>query len=111
MTRREIAVETGSVLRNVLFLSAELMRSSLGCLSVFDRWNKARYKRGERNGNLKKTHFLLCGVLSRFLGSSLVRPWSLARGNKGGYKGREILKLVRFAHSLGDAVKPLQFRG
>ena len=82
-------------------------RSSLGRLSVFGRWNKARYKRGERNGNLNKQHFLCFGVLWSLLGSSLVCLWSLARGNKGGYKGREILKLVRFAHSLEDAAKPL----
>ena len=31
------------------------MRTSLGRLSVFGRWNKARYKRGERNGNLNKS--------------------------------------------------------
>ena len=35
-------------------VDAELMRSSLGCLSVFGRWNKAKYKRGKRNGNLNK---------------------------------------------------------
>ena len=32
------------------------MRSSLGRRSVFSRWNKARYKRGKRDGNLKKKH-------------------------------------------------------
>ena len=36
---------------------------SLAHLMVFGRLNKARYKRGERNGNLNKTHFLLCRVL------------------------------------------------
>ena len=48
------------------------MRSSLGRLSVFARWNKARYKKGKRDGNLNKQHFLCFGVLWLFLGSSLV---------------------------------------
>ena len=43
-----------------------------GHLSVFGQWNKARYKKEKRNGNLNKTHFLYFGVLSRFLGPSLV---------------------------------------
>ncbi len=44
------------------------MRSSLGRLSVFGRWQKARYKRGKREGNLNKQHFLV-------IRSSLVVPW------------------------------------
>ena len=39
------------------FSHEELMRSSLGRLSVFARQNKARYKRRKRNGNLNKQHF------------------------------------------------------
>ena len=52
------------------------MRSSLGVLSVVSRWNEARYKRGERNGNLNKKPFFV--IRSSFeapwfvLGSSLV---------------------------------------
>ena len=52
------------------------MRSSLGVLSVVGRWNEARYKRGERNGNLNKKPFFV--IRSSFeapwfvLGSSLV---------------------------------------
>ena len=65
------------VLRKCTFKVEVFCRSSLGRLSVFSRWNMAQYKRRKRNGNLKKTHFLTFGVLSRFLGSSLVRPWSL----------------------------------
>ena len=54
----------------------ELSRSFLGVLSVVARWNKARYKRGKRDGNLNKKHFLVVGsslVHPRFVfGSSLV---------------------------------------
>ena len=35
-----------------------MLRSSLGLLSVVSRWNEARYRRGERNGNLKKSTFI-----------------------------------------------------
>ena len=66
-----------AILRKCTFKVEVFYRFSLGCLSVFSRWNMAKYKRRKRNGNLKKTHFLTFGVLSRFLGSSLVRPWSL----------------------------------
>ena len=55
------------------------MRSSLGRLSVFARCFEARYKKGERDDNINKTHFFSLGVLSRFLGSSLVRPWYIIR--------------------------------
>ena len=65
------------------------MRSSLGVLSVVGRWNKARYKRCKRDGNLNKSTFLSFGVLWSFLGSSLVSPWSLTRENLGRYKGSE----------------------
>ena len=40
------------ILTNRTFCHEELMRSSLGILSVVGRWNKARYKREERDGNL-----------------------------------------------------------
>ena len=53
------------------------------------RWNKARYKRREENGNLNKSTFLSFGVLWSFLGSSLVSPWSLARHRSIRYKGVE----------------------
>ena len=39
--------------------------------------------------NLNKQHFWRLGVLWVFLGSSLVSPWSLARGRLGRYKGRK----------------------
>ena len=35
----------------------ELIRSSLGVLSVVGRWNEARYKRSKRDGNLNKSTF------------------------------------------------------
>ena len=48
------------ILRKVLWgkqgVEAEFCRSSLGRRSVFSRWNKGRYKRGKRDGNLNKTH-------------------------------------------------------
>ena len=34
------------------FSHGELMRSSLGVLSVVGRWDEARYKRDKRDGNL-----------------------------------------------------------
>ena len=109
------------------------MRSSLGVLPLVARWNRARYKRGERNGNLNKKHFLQFGVLSLFyvlrlilrvgtlraqhskchprhffiLGSSLVFDKEGIR--KEQRKG--ILKIVRFAHSLEDGTLCLLFRG
>ena len=53
-----------------------MSRSPLGRLSEFSRWNKGRYKRGKRDGNLNKKHFLVVGssfeVPSFFFGSSLV---------------------------------------
>ena len=55
-----------------LFCHGELMRSSLGVLSVVARWNRARYKRCKRDGNLNKSTFLSFGVLWFVLGSSLV---------------------------------------
>ena len=39
-----------------------------GRLSVIGRWNRGRYKRSKRDGNLNKQHFLV-------VGSSLVVPW------------------------------------
>ena len=41
------------------------------------------------DGNLNKTHLLHFGVLSMFLGSSLVRPWSFTRGRLERYRGKE----------------------
>ena len=43
------------------------MRCSLGVLSVVARCFEARYKRGKRECNLNKQHFLM-------VGSSLVHP-------------------------------------
>ena len=63
------------ILRKVHFEILELMRYSLGRLSVVSRWREARYKRHKRDCNLNKTHFFRFRVLSRFLGSSLVYPW------------------------------------
>ena len=71
------------------FCGWELSRSSVALLSVVGRWNKARYKRGKREGNLNKKHIFSFGVLWSFLGLSLVRPWFLARENLGRYKGSE----------------------
>ena len=45
-----------------------MRRSFLGRLSVFSRWNKARYKRKKRECNLNKQHFLM-------IWSSLVVAW------------------------------------
>ena len=43
------------------------------------------------------------------LGSSLVRPWSLARGNKGGYKGRNLKKSTFInTHTLGGRAYPVR---
>ena len=50
----------------------ELCRRSLGRLSVFARCFEARYKKGERDDNINKTHCFSLGVLWLFLGSSLV---------------------------------------
>ena len=44
----------GGGIKKSAFCSRELIRSSLGRLSVFARWSKARYKKGKRNGNLNK---------------------------------------------------------
>ena len=46
-------------------------RNSLGLLSVVGRWNKARYKRRKREGNLNKSTFLV-------VGSSLGVGWFLS---------------------------------
>ena len=66
-----------------------MSRSPLGLLSVVGRWNKARYKRSKRDGNLNKSTFLSFRVLWSFLGSSLVLPRSLTRENLVRYKGIE----------------------
>ena len=76
------------VLRKSLFVVCELCRRSLGRLSVFARWNKGRYKRSKRDGNLNKTHFFCFGVLWSFLGSSLVSPWLLTREYQGRHERR-----------------------
>ena len=78
-----------SILRNRTFFHRELMRRSLALLSVIGRWNKARYKRGKKDGNLNKSTFFYFGVLRSFLGSSLVLPWSLTRSIYRWYKGIE----------------------
>ena len=69
-----------AILRNSTFCDKKLMRSSLGRLSVFARCFEARYKKGERDDNINKTHFFQFAILRSFLGLSLVLPWSLARG-------------------------------
>ena len=75
------------------------LRSSLGRLSVFGRWNKARYKKEKRNGNLKKTHFWCLGVLWFILGSSLVLLWFvfglLPERNREGTTGRNLKKCTQ----------------
>ena len=60
-----------SILRNRTFFDRELMRSSLGVLSVVGRWNRAKYKRSKRDGILIKRTF--CNLA--FFGRSLVCPW------------------------------------
>ena len=87
-----------------------MCRCSLGVLSVVGRWNKARYKRSKRDGNLNKKHFLVIWsslVHPRFVfGSSLVFYTVL----KYKVQGRGILRKVLFALSAGvslcDAVSP-----
>ena len=59
------------VLRKCTFKVEVFCRSSLGCLSVFSRQNKARYKRRKRNGNLNKTHLFSLGVLFFILCAAL----------------------------------------
>ena len=65
-----------AILRKYTFWEKVFSRSSLGCLSVFSRWNEARYKRGKRNGNLNKKPFFVVRssfeVPWFFFGSSLV---------------------------------------
>ena len=46
-------------------------------------------KRGKEKVNLNKSTFLSFGVLRSFLGSSLVRPWFLAREYQGRYKQKK----------------------
>ena len=70
-------------------VESEFCRSSLGRRSVSSRWNQAKYKRRKRDGNLNKSTFLSLVVLRSFLGSSLVRPWSLDREGLVRYKGKE----------------------
>ena len=59
------------------------MRSSLGVLSVVSRCVLGEMRQGIREGRemaiLIKSLFSLFGVLSRFLGSSLVLPWYIIR--------------------------------
>ena len=111
-----------AILRKCTFKVEVFCRSSLGCLSVFSRWNKARYKRRKRNGNLNKTHFfslgvlffILCAALFLRVGtlraqhskchprhffilrSSLVHPWFilglLYEGDRQGTAGRNLNK-------------------
>ena len=68
--------------------------SSVVVLPLIGRWNKGRYKRGKRDGNLNKKHILYFGVLWSFLGSSLVLRWSLTLWELGRYKGKRILIFV-----------------
>ena len=65
------------------FSHGELSRSSVGVLSVVGRWNRGRYKRSKRDGNLNKSTFLSLVVLRSFLGSSLVHPWLLTWEQQG----------------------------
>ena len=53
----------GGGIKKSAFCSRELIRSSLGRLSVFSRCFEARYKKGERDDNINKTHFFGLGVL------------------------------------------------
>ena len=77
---------------------AELMRSSLGVLSVVGRRKEVRYKRSKRNVNLKKNPFCWLGVLRSFLGSSLV----FGKGEIRTVQGKEILIKVLFLSSWFD---------
>ena len=53
--RNRVNLFRKAILTNSTFCHEELVRSSLGVLSVIGRWNKARYKRGKKNGNLSYT--------------------------------------------------------
>ena len=92
------------VLRKCTFKVEVFSRSSLGRLSVFSRWNMARYKRRKRNGNLNERTFCSVEFFSLFYvlrfssewglfgrntrsairgtSSSLVCPWSLTWRHK-----------------------------
>ena len=90
--RKGVNLFRKTILRKVLFEILELTRCSLGRLSVVYRWSEARYKRDKGDCNLNKTHFFRFGVLSRFLGSSLVHRWSFVRCIYIRYKGKRILR-------------------
>ena len=81
------------------------MRSSLGLLSVISRWNKARYKRSKRDGNLNKKHFLV-------VGSSLVVPWFVLGSSLVFYtvhiykvQGNGILRIVLFNTTIAPRMR------
>ena len=80
-------------------MDGDFCRSSLGILSVVARCFEARYKRGKRECNLNKQHFLM-------VGSSLVHPRfffgsSLVFDSENLYKvqGKEILIKSTFSIS------------
>ena len=76
------------VLRKCTFKVEVFSRSSLGCLSVFSRQNKARYKRRKRNGNLNKTHFFSLGVLFLFYVLRFSSEWGLfGRNTRSAIRG------------------------
>ena len=73
----------------------------------------ARYKRGKRSGNLNKQHFFNLGVLSSFLGSSLVHPWFvpglLPEGHREGTRGRNLNKSTFInTHTFGGRAYPVR---
>ena len=82
-----------SNLKKSAFCHEELMRSSLGVLSVVSRSSVGELRQGIREGKetaiLIKSIFWWLGVLRFILGSSLVSPWSLTRENLVRYKGIE----------------------
>ena len=75
------------------FSHGELSRSSVGVLSVVGRCPLGGIRQSIREGKemaiLINSIFFSFGVLRSFLGSSLVRPWSLDREGLVRYKGKE----------------------
>ena len=68
-----------AILINNTLGNGELMRSSLGPLSVVGRWNKARYKRGKRECNLNKKHFFRLPSFSKSLSGIIQKYPYLAK--------------------------------
>ena len=86
--RKGVNLFRKTILRKVLFEILELMRCSLGLLSVVSRWNGARYKRGERNGNLNKSTFCVWEFFSLFYVLRFSSEWGLfGRNTRSAIRG------------------------